>query len=68
MSHKLSRSQNGTFGVYFNAHICWNGQIAEDVRERWETSDNPIVHKIQEYAALNLPTLYSSYNTLIRLL
>ncbi|KAK8650748.1 hypothetical protein V6N13_140374 [Hibiscus sabdariffa] len=23
-------------------------EIAEDVRERWETSDNPIVHKIQD--------------------
>lgn len=23
-------------------------QIAEDVRERWETSDHPVVHKIQE--------------------
>jgi hypothetical protein len=24
-------------------------QVAEDVRERWETSDNPVVQKIQEY-------------------
>jgi hypothetical protein len=32
--------------------LGWNWQIAEDVRERWETSDNPIVHKIQEYAFL----------------
>jgi import inner membrane translocase subunit TIM44 len=23
-------------------------EIAEDVREKWETSDNPIVHKIQD--------------------
>ncbi|KAM7254244.1 hypothetical protein ACFE04_031926 [Oxalis oulophora] len=23
-------------------------EIAEDIRERWETSDNPIVHKIQD--------------------
>ncbi|XP_071724676.1 mitochondrial import inner membrane translocase subunit TIM44-2-like isoform X2 [Rutidosis leptorrhynchoides] len=23
-------------------------EIAEDVRERWETSDNPVVHKIQD--------------------
>ena len=31
--------------------ITWlNWQIAEDMRERWETSDNPVVHKIQEYA------------------
>ena len=28
-------------------------QIAEGVRDRWETSDNPIVHKIQEYGAHN---------------
>ncbi|CAN1270547.1 Mitochondrial import inner membrane translocase subunit TIM44-2 [Linum perenne] len=26
-------------------------EIAEDMRERWETSDNPIVHKIQDYSA-----------------
>lgn len=24
-------------------------QVADDVRERWETSDNPVVQKIQEY-------------------
>jgi hypothetical protein len=24
-------------------------QVAEDVRERWETSDHPVVQKIQEY-------------------
>ena len=24
-------------------------QLAEDLRERWETSDSPVVHKIQEY-------------------
>jgi import inner membrane translocase subunit TIM44 len=29
-------------------------EIAEDVREKWETSDNPIVHKIQEYANCSL--------------
>jgi hypothetical protein len=23
-------------------------QVADDVRERWETSDNPVVQKIQE--------------------
>jgi hypothetical protein len=27
-------------------------QVAEDVRERWETSDNPVVQKIQEYDVL----------------
>jgi hypothetical protein len=24
-------------------------QVPEDVRERWEISDNPVVQKIQEY-------------------
>jgi hypothetical protein len=24
-------------------------ELAEDLRERWETSDSPVVHKIQEY-------------------
>jgi len=28
-------------------------QVAEDVRERWETSDNPVVQKIQEYDVLH---------------
>ncbi|XWS76256.1 hypothetical protein CRYUN_Cryun01aG0159700 [Craigia yunnanensis] len=29
--------------------ITWlNWQIAGDMRERWETSDNPVVHKIQD--------------------
>jgi hypothetical protein len=27
-------------------------QIAEDLRERWETSDSPVVHRIQEYVPL----------------
>jgi hypothetical protein len=25
------------------------------MRDRWETSDSPIVHKIQEYGPLSLP-------------
>ncbi|KAF5725996.1 Translocase inner membrane subunit 44-2 isoform 1 [Tripterygium wilfordii] len=33
----------------FGEPVVTKGQeIAEDVRERWETSDNPIVHKIQD--------------------
>lgn len=35
--------------------------------ERWETSDNPIVHKIQEYALITTPlwTLPLKMNLLI---
>ncbi|XP_068665909.1 mitochondrial import inner membrane translocase subunit TIM44-2-like isoform X2 [Aristolochia californica] len=33
----------------FSEPVVTKGQeIAEDVRERWETSDNPVVHKIQD--------------------
>ncbi|XWS36428.1 hypothetical protein CRYUN_Cryun20dG0085200 [Craigia yunnanensis] len=33
----------------FSEPVVTKGQeIAEDMRERWETSDNPIVHKIQD--------------------
>ncbi|XP_073107121.1 mitochondrial import inner membrane translocase subunit TIM44-2 isoform X2 [Elaeis guineensis] len=28
--------------------VDMGNEIAEDVRERWETSDNPVVHKIQD--------------------
>ncbi|XP_068649536.1 mitochondrial import inner membrane translocase subunit TIM44-2-like [Aristolochia californica] len=36
----------------FSEPVVTKGQeIAEDVRERWETSDNPVVHKIQEYGS-----------------
>nr|CAD1838948.1 unnamed protein product [Ananas comosus var. bracteatus] len=31
-----------------DAHTVFKLQLAEDVRERWETSDNPVVHKIQD--------------------
>lgn len=30
---------------------CWNWQIIDDVKERWENTDSPIVHKIQEYGS-----------------
>ena len=33
-------------------------QVAEDVRERWETSDNPVVQKIQEYDVLHHSLFY----------
>ncbi|KAH9729382.1 mitochondrial import inner membrane translocase subunit TIM44-2 [Citrus sinensis] len=39
-------------------------EIAEDVRERWETSDNPIVHKIQE--SFSLPDFVSEVQEAIR--
>ncbi|GJN37964.1 hypothetical protein PR202_gb26967 [Eleusine coracana subsp. coracana] len=39
-------------------------EVAEDVRERWETSDNPVVQKIQEYGVLlhYLCYLVAKYN------
>ncbi|CAN1244948.1 Mitochondrial import inner membrane translocase subunit TIM44-2 [Linum grandiflorum] len=39
-------------------------EIAEDMRERWETSDNPIVHKIQE--SFSLPDFVSEVQDAIR--
>ncbi|GMJ09066.1 translocase inner membrane subunit 44-2 [Hibiscus trionum] len=42
--HPLFRRVSG-----LSEPVVTKGQeIAEDVRERWETSDNPIVHKIQD--------------------
>ena len=38
-----------TFCLYAILYIYWNWQIVEDLRERYETSDSPIIHKIQEY-------------------
>lgn len=35
-------------------------QIAEDMRERWETSDHPVVHKIQEYVVVIFSLIYIS--------
>ncbi|KAL5561892.1 hypothetical protein UlMin_031639 [Ulmus minor] len=35
-------------GVVTDPVVTKSQEIAEDVRERWETSDNPIVHKIQD--------------------
>ncbi|KAF7804639.1 mitochondrial import inner membrane translocase subunit TIM44-2 [Senna tora] len=32
-------------------------EIVEDLRERYETSDNPIIHKIQEYDGVSLHTM-----------
>nr|CAB3492796.1 unnamed protein product [Digitaria exilis] len=34
-------------------------EVAEDVRERWETSDNPVVQKIQEYDVLHFFVLFA---------
>ncbi|PPR93621.1 hypothetical protein GOBAR_AA27059 [Gossypium barbadense] len=39
-------------------------EIAEDMRERWETSDNPIVHKIQE--SFSLPEFVAEVQEAIR--
>lgn len=39
------------FAGFSEPVVTKSQEIAEDVRERWETSDNPIVHKIQEYAS-----------------
>ncbi|CAN1270548.1 Mitochondrial import inner membrane translocase subunit TIM44-2 [Linum perenne] len=39
-------------------------EIAEDMRERWETSDNPIVHKIQE--SFSLPDFVAEVQDAIR--
>ncbi|CAI0554472.1 unnamed protein product [Linum tenue] len=39
-------------------------ELAEDMRERWETSDNPIVHKIQE--SFSLPDFVSEVQDAIR--
>ncbi|CAI0436110.1 unnamed protein product [Linum tenue] len=39
-------------------------ELAEDMRERWETSDNPIVHKIQE--SFSLPDFVSEIQDAIR--
>lgn len=48
--------------IEFN--IWLNHQIAEDVRERWETSDHPVVHKIQEYVILLLSRLVTGHRIL----
>lgn len=44
--------------------LCFNNfcligkwQFVEDIRDRWETTDNPVVHKIQGYASHVLFTL-----------
>ncbi|KAL5569043.1 hypothetical protein UlMin_025618 [Ulmus minor] len=39
-------------GVVTDPVVTKSQKIAEDVQERWETSDNPIVHKIQETFSL----------------
>ncbi|KAM6565140.1 hypothetical protein CsatB_025138 [Cannabis sativa] len=35
-------------GVVADPVVTKSQEMAEDMRERWETSDNPIVHKIQD--------------------
>ncbi|WOK96701.1 mitochondrial import inner membrane translocase subunit TIM44-2 [Canna indica] len=36
------------FSGYSKPVVSMGQELAEDVRERWETSDNPVVHKIQD--------------------
>lgn len=37
------------------------------MRERWETSDNPVVHKIQEYVAALLFVVFVAILTIVKL-
>ncbi|CAN0886055.1 Mitochondrial import inner membrane translocase subunit TIM44-2 [Linum grandiflorum] len=45
--------------------VAKSQEIVEDMRERWETSDNPIVHKIQEYGSISFMCFFLLSNNYV---